>query len=76
MKQKRKLSKVVPWEVLTLNREADQNEKLKVDRIGSEEWDSRQSQQSAELGASLRSVRVKILKMFFGFAIQELAGDF
>ena len=43
MKQKRKLSKVVPWEVLTLNREADQNEKLKVDRIGSEEWDSRQS---------------------------------
>lgn len=43
MKRKRKLSKVVPWEVLTLNREADQNEKLNADRIGSKERDSGQS---------------------------------
>lgn len=42
MKQKRKLPKVVPWKVLTLNGEVEQNEKLRVDRISTKGRGSRQ----------------------------------
>lgn len=43
MRQKRKLPKAVPWKAPTLNGEAEQNEKLRVDRTGTKVWGSRHS---------------------------------
>lgn len=43
MKQKRKLPKAVPGKVPTLNGEAEQNEKLRVDRKVTKGWGLRQS---------------------------------
>lgn len=47
MKQMKKLPKAVPGKVPTLNREAEQNEKLRVDRRVTKGWGLRQSKQSA-----------------------------